>query len=58
MSIQLVTMSSDRLKRVRREVELQQLRSTGPRHGRSGVHRSKKDRAKCPRLQRKKRNWD
>jgi hypothetical protein len=46
-----------RMKGINREVALEQLAQHGPQHGKSATMQSKRDKANCPRRQRKDKSW-
>lgn len=46
-----------RMKGINREAAMEQLAQHGPQHGKAAVMMSKRDKANCPRKQRKNKDW-
>jgi len=49
---------ANRMRAAIRDIELESLKINGPQHGKSATMRSTRDKARCPRLQRKNRDWN
>ncbi len=51
-------MDIKKMKAALRNAELESMRLHGPRIGKGGLHQSKRDKANCPRRQRRNRDWE
>ena len=43
--------------KIRREIALERLIANGPQHGKAATHKSARDKANCPKRQRKNKDW-